>query len=115
MRSVIVVRYFSPLFQPVPVQLVIQSLPGDTQLFGCIRRVPGGSQGLEDGAGIFRQVPGPGLQHVLADDFLGIVVDYLDVRMNESPEYIASRCDAMMCLHIHTTLQNIDLIKKGQF
>ncbi|MCR5181543.1 MAG: TetR/AcrR family transcriptional regulator [Clostridia bacterium] len=47
--------------------------------------------------------------------FMGIVVDYLDGRMSESPEYIASRCDAMMRSHIHTTLQNIDLIKKGQF
>ena len=46
MRSVIVVRYLSPLFQSVPVQLVIQPLPGDTQLLGCIRRVPGGGQGL---------------------------------------------------------------------
>lgn len=46
---------------------------------------------------------------------MGIVVNYLKDRMKENPEYIASRCDAMMRYHIRTTLKNIELMKKGEF
>ena len=42
--------------------------------------------------------------------FMGIVKDFLDGRMTEDPEYIASRCDAMMRHHIRTTLDNLQAI-----
>ncbi len=47
--------------------------------------------------------------------FMGIVKDYFDSRMNENPEYIASRCDAMMRYHIRTTLDNLQSIENGTF
>ena len=47
--------------------------------------------------------------------FMGIVENYISDRMAESLEYIVSRCDAMMRYHIHSTLKNIDLLKKGEF
>lgn len=45
--------------------------------------------------------------------FMGIVEDFIVDRMNESPEYIVSRCDAMMRYHIRTTLRNIQDMSKG--
>ena len=45
--------------------------------------------------------------------FMGIVKEYLDDRMAESPDYIASRSDAMMRFHIRSTLRNIHDMDKG--
>ena len=47
--------------------------------------------------------------------FMGIIVDFFESRMSDDPEYIASRCDAMMRHHIRTTLDNIEAIKSGSF
>ncbi len=47
--------------------------------------------------------------------FMGIIKDFLEGRMTEDPEYIASRCDAMMRHHIRTTLDNIRSIEQGTF
>ena len=47
--------------------------------------------------------------------FMGIVRDYFDHRMQESPEYLASRCDAMMRFHIRNTLKNLKDMKEGTF
>ncbi len=55
------------------------------------------------------------MQNFYMSVFMGIIGNYLDGHMKESPEYIASRCDAMLRSHIHMTLKNIDLIKKGKF
>lgn len=47
--------------------------------------------------------------------FMGIIRDYLDERMEESTEYISSRCDAMLRYHIRTSLRNIRDLEKGLF
>ena len=47
--------------------------------------------------------------------FMGIIGDYLEDRMAESPDYIAGRCDAMMRYHIRTSLRNIHDMNKGIF
>jgi len=39
--------------------------------------------------------------------FMGIVNDYLKCGMTGDPDYIASRCDAMMRFHIRNTLKNL--------
>ena len=47
--------------------------------------------------------------------FMGIVRKYFDGRMTESPEYIASRCDAMMRYHIRNSLANLEKLELGEF
>ena len=47
--------------------------------------------------------------------FMGIIRDYLDERMEEDPEYISSRCDAMLRYHIRNSLRNIRDLEKGLF
>ena len=47
--------------------------------------------------------------------FMGIIKDYLDGRMEDDPEYLASMCDAMMRYHIQSTLANLAAMKKGEF
>ncbi len=47
--------------------------------------------------------------------FMGILKNYMDERMDEDPEYIASRCDALLRHHIRTSLRNIRDLENGLF
>ena len=47
--------------------------------------------------------------------FMGIIQDYFNDRMKESPEYISSRCDALLRHHMRTSLRNIRDLEKGLF
>ena len=47
--------------------------------------------------------------------FIGVVESFMNGRMEESPEYLASRCDAMMRHHIRHTLENLQKLEDGEF
>ena len=47
--------------------------------------------------------------------FIGVVESFMNGRMEESPEYLASRCDAMMRHHIRHTLENLKKLENGEF
>jgi len=47
--------------------------------------------------------------------FMGVVEKYFQDGMHENPDYICSRCDAMMRHHIRRTLRNLRDISLGAF